>query len=162
MFAAQVQRNSLDDINGVHGNGISSYLDNRLIEISDNVVSNSVRPMTLEGYAPSAPYFTSKTPPATTVTGNVLQSLDPKVAAIISWGGQLTNVNVASNSFVGPGLTTRLNASDVNIQVGINMVSQDTALLDAKRAENAAACALPSAPAAPTTAASSQDADASD
>ena len=94
----KITRNTMDQINGVHGNGISLYLDNHDIEVSGNRVTNSYRPFTFHGEKGQAqPYYITK------VCGNVFSSNDPGGAALVSFG-DLQDVTITNNILIGPKL----------------------------------------------------------
>lgn len=67
----QMLGNHVHHINGVHGNALTAYRDLRNILIAGNVVTDSIRPLTLEGVGNATPYFTEGTQ-SVTVTNNVL------------------------------------------------------------------------------------------
>ena len=146
VYSAAVQRNTMDDISAIHGNGISSYLDNRVIDISDNVVSNTLRPVTLQGFGVSPYWKNLGVPdPVTAVNRNVVSSLNYHLYGTISWGNRLANASVDSQITVGSGHDYRFQVGDTNVSFTNGTQTLDERAFDTKRAENARACAVPGA-----------------
>lgn len=117
----RIRGNHLSDINGIHGNAISAYLDNRQIEIADNVVANSVRPLTLKG-AGGKPYFSSGPAQSIAVLRNSFTTNDLKSSAYTSWGDGLTGVTMANNLLAGPKMAMRTNGGDGMLVLTSNQI----------------------------------------
>ena len=81
----QILGNRLTRVYSVHGNAISAYNDSRNVRIAGNVVTASIRPLTLHGIGNGSPYFTEGTP-GVTVSDNVLIGTDSVNGALTSYG----------------------------------------------------------------------------
>ena len=163
----RVTYNRIENVNGIHGNGISAYLDNRRVVIADNLVSGSMRPLTVHGNKAKPPEIDSPLPVDIRITGNVLVGTDPKSAALSSWGGDLKNVTVSGNTFVTPGSSILVVGDEQNFVIENNRMSGEVrtahkdrvgtirvgrnagaggsaeSVIAAKRAEISAKCAAP-------------------
>ncbi len=82
---SEVVGNMVSRVKSIHGNGITAYLDIRNVRISGNVVTDTARPVTLQGIGSGTPYFSEGTP-GTLVTDNVLMGGDGINGAITSYG----------------------------------------------------------------------------
>lgn len=115
----RVRGNYVTNANGVHGNAISLYLDNRQIEITDNVVHNSIRPMTIRG--PVTPYYNDDTPTSVSISRNVLVGNTSGSAALISWGG-MSKTTITDNTLAAPRFGIRINDDDKDVSVSGNQI----------------------------------------
>lgn len=118
---ARISGNHISGVNGIHGNAISVYMGSRVVEISDNVVVNSARPLTLSGEGASDP-FTGDLPTRMLITRNTFVSADRASAGLISWGNGLRNVTVTGNWLGGPAQAVRLSSSDTGVAVTDNQI----------------------------------------
>ncbi len=91
-----VRGNYLKGIKGAHSNAITAYLDIRDSVISDNIVVDSVRPLTVKGIV--TPYFSAGTP-GTLVKNNIFINSDPVAPAVTSYG--ITQNVTIENNFIG-------------------------------------------------------------
>lgn len=87
--------NQLTQINGVHGNGMSFYLDNRQILVAGNVVTDSIRPLTVKGKGNGAS-FHSDGVESITITDNVLIGNNGVNGAITSYN-DTPNLSITNN-----------------------------------------------------------------
>lgn len=116
-----IRGNVIRRVNGIHGNGITSYQDNRVVRIVDNVVIDSIRPLTLN--VPGKVYFPDDpNPPDTRITGNILIGNDPKVASAINWGKGLRNVTFRDN-LLGGAMALRLQGDESGSRVENNRLA---------------------------------------
>lgn len=114
-----IRGNVMTNMRGVHGNGISLYLVNRRIQVVDNRIDATTRPMTFHG---------DKT---TTASGdhdfiidrNIFLATSTAQAALTSWGASTRNVSITNNVLIAPkgGLLT--NDSDTGVVITGNYVS---------------------------------------
>ena len=120
--------NILTDINGIHGNGISAYLDNRQVAITGNIVTGSMRPLTIHGNQ-GKPHFDAAVPFDLTIEGNLLAGTDPKSAALTSWGGALRNLSVTGNTVLAPATAIRFTGDETGIRVENNHLDGEIRVL---------------------------------
>ena len=113
-----VRGNHLARIRGIHANGISAYLDIRDTVISDNVVVETMRPLTVHGA--KTPYFQDGTP-QWKILNNVFVNIDPDSAAVSSWGNT-ENMSLIGNFIASPKKALILSASDRNPLVSNNII----------------------------------------
>lgn len=115
----RIERNVLTDMKGVHGNGISLYLANRRVSVTDNSVIESTRPMTFHGdksqQAPGDHEFV--------IARNLFVTDADGQGALISWGGNTRSVQIRDNVLVGPKYGLMLNGSDSGVVVAGNSIS---------------------------------------
>lgn len=116
VLEGRIRGNYLNGINGIHGNAVSAYLDNRDVEISDNVVVDSLRPLTISGSSGNS-FFADPRPAAMTILRNTLVTNDRASSALSSWGGGVANVTIDANLFAGPAIAVRLNGSEVGLSL---------------------------------------------
>lgn len=119
---AVIRGNRIARISGVHGNGITLYLNNRGALVEANSVTESTRPMTFHGdkstSGPGDHDFT--------ITRNVFIADADGTAAITSWGSNTRGVTITSNILIAPKAGIRLTPSDTGITIADNV---DTGLL---------------------------------
>lgn len=95
---SSVLGNQLTKIRSRHGNGITAYLDLRNVRIAGNVVTETIRPLTVEGlFGNKVAYFSDGTP-GVTISDNVLMGGDGINGALTSYG--YTPNLVISNNFL--------------------------------------------------------------
>ena len=116
-----------------HSNAITAYYDIRDTVIADNIVVNSVRPLTVKGLA--TPYF-SKGTPGTLVKNNIFLNTDPAAPAVTSYG-ITRNFTLENNFIASPKKAISLLGTDVglvirnNVYVGSVVQPKGMALVDA-------------------------------
>lgn len=108
---ADVVGNILIDLRGIHGNGITAYLGNHNINIADNCVVGSRRPLTFHGDRKSEVVNDIR------IRHNILIASADGQAAINSWGANTRGVRIEGNVAIGPKLGILLNQSDENVVV---------------------------------------------
>jgi hypothetical protein len=115
----EISENLIDGLLGIHGNGISLYLANRRVKVTDNRVLGTTRPMTFEGdeshTAPGDHDFL--------IERNIMFATGEGRAALTSWGGATRGVTVRQNLLVGPEFGILLHGSDTGIVVTDNLLS---------------------------------------
>jgi hypothetical protein len=113
-----ISRNVMDGLYGIHGNGISLYLDNRKVEVTDNRVTNASRPMTFhgedEGKNPGDHQLL--------IRRNVFSTSEPKAGAITSYG-RTRGVTITDNVLIGPKNGLLLSPTDKGLVVTNNHTS---------------------------------------
>jgi hypothetical protein len=106
---ATVRGNILHDIRGIHGNGISTYLDNLDVVVERNCVFNALRPVTFHGDKdPSVPN-------RITYRNNILVGRWDGQAGINAWGASARQVVLMRNVAAGPRTGILLNGGDYEI-----------------------------------------------
>ncbi len=116
---AIVRNNILSDVNGIHGNAMSFYLDHQNVTVTGNCVFDSTRPLTFEGMGASTPVNNLK------INGNILISsgtLEGR-SGLYSWGANTRTVTIENNVAIGRGAGLTLSSSDQNVRVLNNRTS---------------------------------------
>lgn len=113
-----ISRNTMEGLYGVHGNGISIYLDNRRVTVSENRIINASRPMTFHGEDPDK----SPGDHDILIEGNVFTTKVPGAAALVSYG-KTRGVTITNNVLIGPKLGMALSAKDSRLIVTDNSTS---------------------------------------
>ena len=113
-----VDRNSLRHLYGSHGNGMSIYLDNRDVTISNNLVSESTRAVTFHG---------SNNPAVANnivFRANLFKGNNPGSSALQSWGSQTNGVVIERNVLLvdNSAYALRLSGRDRNVVVRQNVI----------------------------------------
>jgi hypothetical protein len=114
-----IRGNVMTNMRGVHGNGISLYLANRRIEVSDNRVDATTRPMTFHGDK-------SSTAPGDhdfSIDRNIFLATSTAQAALTSWGAKTRNVSITNNVLIAPKGGLLANDSDTGVVITGNYVS---------------------------------------
>lgn len=114
-----VDHNSLRHLYGSHGNGMSIYLDNRDVIVSNNLVSNSTRAVTFHGA--NRP---TSAPNNIVFRANLLKGNNSGGVALQSWGGNTTGVTIERNILLVDNSVhaLRLSGRDRNIVVRQNVI----------------------------------------
>lgn len=113
-----ISRNTMDGLYGIHGNGISVYLDNRRVKVSENRIINASRPMTFHGEAPDK----SPGDHDLLIDSNVFMTKAEGAAALVSYG-KTRGVTITNNVLIGPKLGMALSAKDSGLVVTNNSTS---------------------------------------
>lgn len=93
-----ISGNIMTNMAGVHGNGLSLYLNNRRIRVVNNRILASVRPMTLQGDLGTA----APGDHDLIIEQNILFGSETAIAALTSWGGNVRGVTIRNNVLVAP------------------------------------------------------------
>lgn len=112
-----VAGNHIVNIEGIHGNAISIYLNNRSIVIKNNFVFNATRPATFSGDR-------ARTAPGDhniVFDRNFFVSTNGGLGAVSSWGAQTRGVAITHNFFAAPKAGAWLNAEDQRVTVADNV-----------------------------------------
>ena len=112
---AIISKNRMDGLSGIHGNGISLYLDNRKVLVADNRIVNASRPMTFHGETEG------KFPGdhEIVIERNILASKGRSAAGIISFG-KTRGVTIRDNILIGDRFGLLLHPSDRGLIVTDN------------------------------------------
>lgn len=118
VVGAEVFRNTVSDVKGVHGNGMSVYLNNQNVRVRDNVIYEATRPATFHGGG-KAPLNDL------TFACNVFVGVADSDAALTSWSSQKPIVKLAidRNVLVGGKVGARLSAADSDVTVTGNVTN---------------------------------------
>ena len=112
---ATIRNNVLAELEGHHGNAISTYLDNRDILVDSNCVFGTIRPLTFHGNDDIA------TVNDLTFRNNIfLTNLEGR-AAIYSWGKDTNTVRLENNVAISPVAGMILHGGDQNVSVHFNL-----------------------------------------
>jgi len=114
MINGTVRSNILADLRGVHGNAMSFYLANTNIQVTNNCVFGSTRPLTWHGNK-SVPMVNNLQ-----FIGNILISTPTGAHASASWGAFTGGVTYRNNLAIGGKYGVLLNAKDTNVTVTQN------------------------------------------
>jgi hypothetical protein len=118
---SEISDNVMDDMHGIHGNGISLYLTNRRISVTNNRIVDTTRPFTFHGDDPNKP-----APPGDhdfVIERNIFLASKDGRAAITSWGQHTRGVTIRNNIAVGPDAGFGFNATDSNLTAVDNISS---------------------------------------
>ena len=141
----RIRRNIISDVNGVHGNGMAIYLRNENIEVSNNTIVGSARPITFEGDNTGVSL-------KLVIARNLIRAEGPSTnGAIQDWGGRSTDVAILSNVILsegGVGVELRRSATGIfianNVLDGLNaagIAPKDISIVDNGFFRNGAAYA---------------------
>ncbi|WP_426166348.1 right-handed parallel beta-helix repeat-containing protein [Sandarakinorhabdus sp. DWP1-3-1] len=116
---SEISGNVLTDLHGIHGNGISLYLANRRIKVTDNFIDNTSRPMTFHG---------DKSRPGPgdhdfVIERNIFLATPTAQAALTSWGAETRTVTIRNNVLIAPKGGLLVNGSDSNVTIAGNYVA---------------------------------------
>lgn len=114
-----VDHNSLRHLYGSHGNGMSVYLDNRDVVVSNNLVRDSTRAVTFHGGRNPA------LPPNNIVfRANLFKGNNPGGVALQSWGSNTNGVVIERNVLLVDNSVhaLRLSGRDRNVTVRQNVI----------------------------------------
>ncbi len=114
---AKVSANVIDDVRGVHGNGLSVYLGNRSIDVIRNTISGAYRPMTFhgDGHPESANNIS--------IQDNIFVGVVGSSAALSSWGNATSGVDIQRNLLLGGTVGLLLSPEDVDVTVHGNALN---------------------------------------
>ncbi len=115
---ALVQRNTISDVRGVHGNGFSAYLANHDVQFIANTVLDAKQPATFHGSGPDAPLANN-----ILFSNNLFVATPDSLGALISWGKNTRGVTIRNNVLIGGRFGLRLNAQDRDVSIADNIVS---------------------------------------
>lgn len=111
---ALVQENIVADVKGVHGNGMSSYLDNHRIRFIGNTVVDAKFAITFRGPAPG-----KGTPGDGDIQfiDNLLAATPGALGSLVSWGGNVRGVRIERNVMLGGRFGLRLNPALTDVTI---------------------------------------------
>ena len=114
-----IDRNRLTGLFAHHGNGLSIYLGNQDVLVSNNLIGETTRGVTFQGSgAPNAE------PNRIVIRRNLIQATGDEASAVQSWGGPALGVTIEGNVLLAPegGFALRLTDADQNLDVRRNLV----------------------------------------
>lgn len=110
-----IRRNSIMDVRGVHGNGLSAYLANRNVAFIENTVLASKQPATFRGDANN-----TEAPNDIRFIRNILVGSNGALASLISWGAFTKDVDIKGNILIGGKHGLRMNTRDTGLVIERN------------------------------------------
>lgn len=110
----KISGNVMSDLYGIHGNGISLYMDNRNSVVSQNRITNSTRPMTFHGESLAE----AKNPGdhEMVIENNFFATPAKGAPALVSYG-ETRGVTIRDNVLIAPATALSLSAKDERIVV---------------------------------------------
>ena len=116
---SRIADNVITNLRGVHGNGISLYLNNRGVNVVNNRIIETDRPMTFRGDTK----VVASGDHGFTIERNIFIATSTAQAALTSWGGNTRGVTIRNNVLIAPrgGLLT--NGSDTGVTIADNYLS---------------------------------------
>jgi hypothetical protein len=113
-----VQRNVITDLLGVHGNGLSAYLDNHNVRFLANTVTKAKQPATFHGAGQQAGRDTN-----IVFANNLFIATPDALGSLISWGDWTRGVTIHNNVLLGGKMGLRMNAKDSGVILSDNIAS---------------------------------------
>jgi len=118
MTDVTIRGNRISDVRGVHGNGISPYLDNHNVKVVGNTILNANMPATFEGAGDKGTGDNNLL-----FANNLFVATPDALGALISWGDKVRGVVIRNNVLVGGKAGLRLNSDDKNVVIADNVSS---------------------------------------
>jgi hypothetical protein len=118
MTDVTVRGNRISDVRGVHGNGISPYLDNHNVKVIANTVLDAKYPATFEGASEKATQDNNLV-----FANNLFVATQDALGALISWGDGTRGVTIRNNVLLGSVAGLRLHGDDSGVTVADNISS---------------------------------------
>lgn len=116
-----ISDNVIINLHGVHGNGISLYLNNRRIKVINNRIIVTDRPMTFHGDK----HTVAQGDHNFLIERNIMISHNVDGSAgLISYGANTRGVTIRNNVLIGPKSGLHLNGSDTGVSANDNFVSK--------------------------------------
>jgi hypothetical protein len=116
---SRIADNVITNLRGVHGNGISLYLNNRGVTVVNNRILETDRPMTFRGDAKVA----SPGDHGFTIERNIFIATSTAQAALTSWGANTRDVTIRNNVLIAPRGGLLANGSDTGVTIADNYLS---------------------------------------
>lgn len=113
-----VRGNVIADIRGVHGNGVSAYLDNQEVRFVGNTILDAKQPATFHGAGKKATGDNN-----ILFANNLFVATPDALGALISWGGGTRGVTIRNNVLLGGRTGLRLDAGDTGVTIVDNISS---------------------------------------
>jgi hypothetical protein len=116
----EVAFNHVNDVMGLHGNGMSAYLGNQNVRFVANTVYDAKQPVTFHGNKGDGPQATDLS-----FVRNLLIAPDTSLGSLISWGGSgVTGVRIVGNVVLGGAKTAlRLSGADRSVVIKNNVAA---------------------------------------
>jgi hypothetical protein len=115
---ALVQHNRISDVKGVHGNGVSAYLDNHNIRFLANTITDAKQPATFQGAADKGTGDNN-----ILFANNLLVATPTSIGSLISFAKLTRGVTIRNNVIIGGKLGLRLDGRDTGVIIADNVVN---------------------------------------
>lgn len=111
-----IEKNTIGEIYGVHGNAISVYLENRGVLVKNNLIERAARAITFHGSPEGGPNNL-------TFTGNLISTDGNMNLGVQSWGRRTRGVSIEDNIVVSkkPYFSIRLDKTDQDVTIRGNI-----------------------------------------
>ncbi|MBL8770981.1 MAG: right-handed parallel beta-helix repeat-containing protein [Phenylobacterium sp.] len=115
VVGAEVAQNTITDVQGVHGNGLSVYLDNQNVRVVGNTIAGATRPLTFHGG--------KGVENSLVFACNLLVGTKGSAAALTSWSSDkpVRGVSIERNVLVGGKMGAQLSGKDLAVTVRGNV-----------------------------------------
>lgn len=113
-----ISNNIIRNLYGIHGNGISIYLDNANVIVSRNNIFQTTRPLTFHGdkQDPNSENMLK-------IDGNIFSAESPSASAALTSFGNTHGVAITNNVLIGPKAGALLSSSDTDLTMTDNYLS---------------------------------------
>jgi hypothetical protein len=115
---ALVQHNRITDVKGVHGNGVSAYLDNHNIRFLANTIIDAKQPATFQGAADKATADNN-----ILFANNLFVATPTSIGSLTSFAKLTRGVTIRNNVIIGGKLGLRLDGRDTGVTIADNIVN---------------------------------------
>jgi len=115
---ALVKHNRITDVKGVHGNGVSAYLDNHNIRFLANTITDAKQPATFQGAADKATADNN-----ILFANNLFVATPSAIGSLISFAKLTRGVTIRNNVIIGGKLGLRLDGRDTAVTIADNVVN---------------------------------------
>lgn len=114
-----IRGNRISDVKGVHGNGISPYLNNHNVQVVANTVLDAKQPATFEGAGDKADGQSNNL----LFANNLFVGTPDSLGSLISWGAKTRGVVIRNNTLIGGTTGLRLNSGDTDVTITDNIAA---------------------------------------
>jgi hypothetical protein len=108
---ATIEGNFITDVRGVHGNGLSAYLDNHRVRFIHNTVLNAKQPATFRGRQGSNQVNDIE------FIENLLVATPDALGSLIAWGGTTRGATIERNVLLGGRFGLRIPVENRNVSI---------------------------------------------
>lgn len=108
---ATIEGNFITDVRGVHGNGLSAYLDNHRVRFIHNTVLNAKQPATFRGRVNSDQVNDIE------FIENLLVATPDALGSLIAWGGTTRGAVIERNVLLGGRFGLRIPVKNRNVSI---------------------------------------------
>jgi hypothetical protein len=117
-----VTNNTMNHMNGIHGNGLSVYLDNRQVTVANNISVNANQAMAISGYDTTTTILASPAPTSTTfaytmgstASGVTATPIAAQTISTITFSGTTATVTTALAHGLSAGTTVAISGATVS------------------------------------------------